>query len=94
MTSFFENLDTQEWILLLTVLLLVVTLILLFVTIWIRRKPKPLVTVDEEDGVLKYRNIGDDTAVDIQTEEVTLKVFTIFFTRINLLQADDKKKYS
>lgn len=87
MTSFFENLNTQEWILLFAALLLVVTLILLFVTIWIRRKPKPLVTVDEEDGVLKYKNIGDDSAVDIQTEEVNLNIFNIFFSAVNLLQS-------
>ena len=91
MTSLFENLNTQKWILLLTVLLLVVTLILLFVTIWMRRKPKPLITVDEEDGVLKYKNIGDDSAIDIQTEEVNLNLFSIFFPKINLLEPTHKK---
>jgi len=91
MTSSFENLDTQEWILLLTVLLVVVTLIFLFVTIWIRRKPKPLITVDEEDGVLKYKNIGDDSAINIQTEEVNLNLFSIFFPKINLLEPTHKK---
>lgn len=89
MTSFFKNLDTQEWLLLLT---LVVAIIFLFVTIWIRRKPKPIITVDEEDGVLKYKNIGNDSAIDIQTEEVSLNLFSIFFSPVNLMQPNDKLK--
>ena len=88
MISFFKNLDTQGWLLLLT---LVVAIIFLFVTISIRRKPKPFITVDEEDGVLKYKNIGDDSAINIQTEEVNLNLFSIFFPKINLLEPTHKK---
>lgn len=62
-TFFFKNLNTQEWILLITILLLFVALVTLVIIIVQSRKPKPIITVDEEDGVLKYKNIGDDSAL-------------------------------
>lgn len=89
---FFKNLDTQEWILLITIFLLFVALVTLVMIIVQSRKPKPIITVDEEDGVLKYKNIGDDSAIDIQTEEVSLNLFSIFFSPVNLMQPDDKLK--
>lgn len=52
--------NTQYWILLLTALLLFIAVITYMEVRRQRRKPKPIVTVDEEDGVLKYKNIGDD----------------------------------
>jgi len=83
--------NTQYWILLLTLLLLIVAVITYLEVRRQRRKLKPIVTVDEEDGVLKYKNIGDDSAFDIQTEEVNLNLFSIFFSSINLLQPNDPK---
>lgn len=84
--------NTQEWILFLTAFIFIVAVITLIVIILQRRKPKPIVTVDEEDGVLKYKNIGDDSAIDIQTEEVNLNLFSIFFSATNLLQPNNKQK--
>jgi len=83
--------STQIWILLLTALLLLVALITYMEVRRQRRKPKPIVTVDEEDGVLKYMNIGDDSAFDIQTEEVNLNLFSIFFSSVNLLKSNKNK---
>ena len=87
----FKSMDTQEWILFLTALILIVGVVTFIVIVLQRRKPKPIVTVDEEDGVLKYKNIGDDSAIDIQTEEVNLNLFSIFFPKINLLEPTHKK---
>lgn len=84
--------NTQKGLLIFTVLLVIMTLITLIVQIVQRRKPKPIITVDEEEGVLKYKNIGDDSAVEIQTEEVSLNLFSIFFSTVNLLQPNEKLK--
>lgn len=84
--------NTQEWILFLTALILIVAVVTLIVIILQRRKPKPMITVDEEDGVLKYKNIGYDSAFDIQTEKVSLNIFSIFFSAINLLQPNENLK--
>ncbi|MEA2006250.1 MAG: hypothetical protein U9O50_08365 [Acidobacteriota bacterium] len=75
----------------LTLLLLIVAVITYLEVRRQRRKLKPIVTVDEEDGVLEYKNIGDNSAFDIQTEEVNLNLSSIFFSSINLLQPNDPK---
>jgi hypothetical protein len=84
--------NTQEGLFILTGLILIVAVITLVVLIVHGRKPKPIIIVDEEEGVLKYKNIGNDSAVEIQTEEVSLNLFSIFFSTVNLLQPNEKLK--
>lgn len=89
---FLEELNIQLWQLIVGIITVFVAVITLIVIIVQRNRPNPLVTIDDEDGMLYYKNIGDAPAINIQSWEVTLNLISIIFPKINLLEPKTKKE--